>query len=121
MATLAHNVAAHVKALRESRGWSQEELAEAAGLSRDAISRIERGNRAPKLATLEAIANAAGVDVAVLMRAAGTPARSPLRAKNRRMQSIAQALSSLEPWLADALTAAVRLIGKAQARARKKK
>ncbi len=121
MATLAHSVAAQVRALREGRGWTQEQLAEAAGLSRDAISRIERGDREPKLVTLEAIAAAVGVDVARLMAGGKKPSRIPRRARHHRVEMIAQALSTLEPWLADALTAAVRLIGRAQARARKRK
>ena len=121
METLAHNVAVQIKALRERRSWSQEELAEAAGLSRDAISRIERGDREPKLATLEAIANAVGLELAQLLASDKKPSRSFRRKRDTRVQSIAKTLSSVEPWLADALTSAVRLIGKAQARARKKK
>ena len=118
---LLHDVAAHVRASREGRGWSQERLAEAAGLSRDAISRIERGDREPKLATLEAIAAAVGVDVARLMAVGKKPSRIPHRARQQRADVIAQVLSTLEPWLADALTTAVRVIGRAQARARKRK
>jgi len=121
MEPLAHRVAIQIKALRESRGWSQEALAEAAGLSRDAISRIERGDREPKLATLEDIASAVGLELAQLL--ASDPKRSrPFRRKrDARIQSIAKTLSSVDPWLADALASAVHLIGKAQARARKKK
>jgi transcriptional regulator with XRE-family HTH domain len=121
MATLAYSVAANVKALRESRRWSQEELAEAAGLSRDAISRIERGDREPRLATLEAIACAAGLEVGQLLGSGKKPARTSRQTQDARIQSLANTVNSLEPWLADALTSALRLIGRAHARARKRK
>lgn len=38
-----------VKALRLSKGWSQEELAKALGVSRQAINAIERDKHDPSL------------------------------------------------------------------------
>lgn len=58
-------VAMRVRELREARGWSQRELAAAAGLSQDGVSRIERGGRSPRLDTLEEIATALGVPLTV--------------------------------------------------------
>jgi transcriptional regulator with XRE-family HTH domain len=43
-------------ALRESEGWSQEGLAEACKLSRDYISRLERGLAMPSLKTIHRLA-----------------------------------------------------------------
>ena len=40
------SVQSKVKAMRETNGWSQEQLAEMAGLSTRTIQRIERGQRA---------------------------------------------------------------------------
>lgn len=45
-----------IKAIRERRGLSQSDLARHAGISREAVGAIERGDRYPTLATLEAIA-----------------------------------------------------------------
>ncbi len=52
--------------------------------------------------TLEAIAAAVGVDVARLMARGKKPSRIHPRARQHRVQMIAQALTTLEPWLADA-------------------
>lgn len=47
-----------VKALREAKGWSQEELADRAGLHRTYISAVERAVRNPTLTVIERIAKA---------------------------------------------------------------
>jgi putative transcriptional regulator len=39
----------HVKQLRITRGWTQEELAKAAGVSRQSINSIERNRYVPSL------------------------------------------------------------------------
>ena len=50
-----------VRALRQRRGWRQQDLADAAGVSRSVIARIEQG-RADRvtLSTLDAITHALG-------------------------------------------------------------
>jgi putative transcriptional regulator len=40
----------HVKELRMARGWTQEQLAKAAGVSRQSINSIERNRYVPSLA-----------------------------------------------------------------------
>ena len=52
---------ARLKALRTSRGLSQKQLAEAAGLSQNAISQWESGAREPSWSNVLALANALGV------------------------------------------------------------
>lgn len=47
---------ARVRALREEKGWSQEELADRAGLHRTYISSVERGIRNPTITVIERIA-----------------------------------------------------------------
>jgi transcriptional regulator with XRE-family HTH domain len=47
-----------LRRLREERGMAQEEVAFAAGLSTNAISRIERGLNSPLLVTVKQIAEA---------------------------------------------------------------
>jgi transcriptional regulator with XRE-family HTH domain len=50
--------AANLKALRAERGWSQEDLSRYSQLHTTAISKIERGMRAPRFPTIVAIAEA---------------------------------------------------------------
>ncbi len=56
-----------VRSLRKQRGLSQEELAEACGLSRNYISDIERGVRNPGLLVLAGLARALGVSLGELI------------------------------------------------------
>ena len=51
-----------LKALRQKSGLTQEGLAQAAGLRREAVARLELGTREPLLATAKALAKALGVD-----------------------------------------------------------
>jgi transcriptional regulator with XRE-family HTH domain len=51
----------NVRATREAKGWSQEDLAAAANMHFTAISRIERADREPLLTTVIAVAYALGV------------------------------------------------------------
>ena len=53
--------------LRRLRAFSQQELADAAGLGRNTISRIERGATGAHGRTLRRLAQALGVDVAELV------------------------------------------------------
>ena len=50
-----------LKELRAKAGLTQEQLATAAGFRREAIARLELGQRAPTWATVQAIAKALGV------------------------------------------------------------
>jgi transcriptional regulator with XRE-family HTH domain len=52
--------------LREERHFTQEELAEHAGISVDFLSLIERGRNSPSFENLEALADALGTSVASL-------------------------------------------------------
>ena len=57
--------------MRMKVGMTQAKLAEGADLSVDSISRIERGNRAPSLESLESIAMALGVESSELLNFRG--------------------------------------------------
>ena len=59
------NSSHQVKQLRLQRAWSQEQLAELAGVSVRTIQRIENGDR-PGLETLSALAAVFEVNVAVI-------------------------------------------------------
>ena len=58
---------ARVRALREARDWSQEELAEQAGLHRTYVSAVERGVRNPTVTVMARIAAALEVSLAGLV------------------------------------------------------
>ena len=51
-----------LRALRERRLLTQAELAEAASMSRDQVSRIERDEVDPRFSTIRKLAKALGVD-----------------------------------------------------------
>ncbi len=53
-------VGRNMKRLREVRGWSQEELADRAGIHRTYVSGVERGVRNPTVTVLEKLAIALG-------------------------------------------------------------
>ncbi len=58
---LAEQVGLKIKELRERRGMTQSSLAEAAELTSDEVSRIERGVREPRFGTIERLAAALNV------------------------------------------------------------
>lgn len=53
-----HRLAANIKRLRKERGWSQEALADEAGLDRTYVSGIERIKRNPTVTVIERVASA---------------------------------------------------------------
>jgi transcriptional regulator with XRE-family HTH domain len=57
-----------VRELREDALMTQEELAEAAGITKDQVSRIERGAQSPRFRTIKKLADALGVDARELRR-----------------------------------------------------
>ncbi len=62
-----HHLAKRLRLLRTLRGWSQETVAEQAGLHRTYISGIERGERNLGLDNLDKLAQAFGITVADLL------------------------------------------------------
>lgn len=57
-----------LKRVRAQRGWSQEKLAEQAGLDRSYVGQIERAVVSPSLSTLEKLAAAFGLPASELIR-----------------------------------------------------
>jgi transcriptional regulator with XRE-family HTH domain len=64
---LREQMAAKLKALRERRGLTQEQLAEKSGVSRTYLARLETGRQDPTLSTLEKLAKALGVKAGRLL------------------------------------------------------
>lgn len=59
-----------IRALRKKQGNSQEKLAREAGVTPNMVSLIERGEGNPSWVTVRGIANALGLSVAELAKAA---------------------------------------------------
>ncbi|MHB2022552.1 MAG: helix-turn-helix domain-containing protein [Mycobacteriales bacterium] len=64
---LAYELGRTVRALREQRGWSQTELARAAGMTQPAVARFESGGTVPTLPVLERLAHALEAELIVQM------------------------------------------------------
>jgi ribosome-binding protein aMBF1 (putative translation factor) len=64
-ARLAFELGAAVRDLRLTRGWSQAELASAAGMTQSAVARFEAGGTVPTLPLLGRIARALDADLTV--------------------------------------------------------
>ena len=62
-----------VRALREERGWSQERLAERAGLHPTYVSSVERGERNVTLLSILRLAGALRADPGDLVRGMRAP------------------------------------------------
>lgn len=59
--------------LRKAKGWSQERLAEEAGLSVKAVRSVEVGGHDPTLFSVICLADALGVTLDYLVMGRGTP------------------------------------------------
>jgi transcriptional regulator with XRE-family HTH domain len=64
---LVRHFGATVRRLRETRTWSQEHLAEQAGLNRSYVGEIERGEVIASIVTVEKLARAFDVSIAALL------------------------------------------------------
>jgi transcriptional regulator with XRE-family HTH domain len=56
-----------LRGLRTARGWSQERLAEAAGITLNYVGNLERGEQGPSLHILVRLARALEIDVPTLL------------------------------------------------------
>lgn len=68
---LRDQLGGRLRDLRAERGWSQEKLAEAAGLHRTYVSSVERSERNISIDNIERLAMAFSVEPADLFRAPG--------------------------------------------------
>ena len=65
---LLRTLARNIRRLRQSKGLSQEALAEHSGLHRTYVGAVERAERNVSIATVEALAGALSVSPADLLR-----------------------------------------------------
>jgi XRE family transcriptional regulator, regulator of sulfur utilization len=68
MTLLVRNFGVAVRRNRELHGWSQEQLAEHAGLNRSYVGEIERGAAIASIVTVDKLARAFGVSIERLLR-----------------------------------------------------
>lgn len=66
-----------VRRSREQNGWSQEVLADRAGLNRSYLGEIERGSSVPSLATIAKIALALNMNMSTLLARCEQAPQSP--------------------------------------------
>lgn len=79
------NMGEKILKMRKARGWSQEELAEQVGVTRQAISRWESGAVKPDADRIIAICDIFGVSADYLMRGLDTDAKvEPSPVSNRK-------------------------------------
>lgn len=62
-----NTISANLLRIRKNCGMSQEQLAEASGLSRGAYRNLEKGRAEPRTATLKALASALGIPLKALL------------------------------------------------------
>lgn len=92
---LSAAIAVRLRELRMAKGWSQERLAIEAGLCKDAVSRIERGERMARLDTLERLGAAFGLPLPKLVDFGElTP---PVQAGEPKTIALQRLLAQLDP------------------------
>ncbi|SDP55596.1 Cupin domain-containing protein [Pedococcus dokdonensis] len=67
MAALAAAIGARVRQERQGRGWTLDQMAEAAGVSRRAVVNVEQGAANPSVGTLLRISDALGIGLPTLV------------------------------------------------------
>jgi transcriptional regulator with XRE-family HTH domain len=80
--TFALVVGEALRRARQARGWTQAQLAEAAGLSTNYVARLERGELGPSFFVANRLSTTLGIDVETLASAA---ASAPARTTRRRI------------------------------------
>ena len=91
-------IAANLRRIRASKRFSQEQVAEAASLSRSAYRNIEGGTVQPRVRNLEAIARALQVPVRELLEPAAVLSNVGFRSQ-KKLRTRAQILSDAGRWL----------------------
>ena len=70
---LRRAIVGQLRALRERRSWTQQQLADAVGVPRSAIARLESAEHSPRLETLHAVARVLGYEVDVRLKRRRVP------------------------------------------------
>lgn len=95
-------LAAAIERVREERGLSQKELAARAGVTPEAVSRYESGQRVPRGRYLAALAMALGVEPAALLVEPEPPVAEPdLVARMAELEAVVARLRAMLPGPVD--------------------
>ncbi|MEM5329791.1 helix-turn-helix transcriptional regulator [Paraburkholderia sp. JHI2823] len=87
MSAIVHDFGATVRRLREAHAWSQERLAEHAGLNRTYVGEIERGKAIASIVTVEKLALAFGVGIAELLAGGAAGAANGIALPSTQLSS----------------------------------
>ena len=79
MSDFATSVGERIRIARQLKGWTQVQLADAAGLSSNYVARLERGELGASLYVAQRLAEALDCTLDGLTQAASTGARSTVR------------------------------------------
>jgi len=93
----------HVRSLRRARGLTQENLASRAGLSVDAVRRMEAGLYSPSMRTVVKLCHGLGLSRSTLFASLEEPDATP-------HHELVELLSGATPSQVELLTAITRLI-----------
>lgn len=92
---LGKEIRSHLERLQ----WSQNRLADEAGVARSTLSRLMRGYQATTAETVDALARTVGVDPLYFMRLAGLPLPADPRGRDPQVERLAQRIDALDPGL----------------------
>ena len=107
------NAVPALASLRESRGFTQAELATRTGVSTLQISQFETGFRSPSVPTLIRLADALDVSLdALTARATGVPAEKPGGPRIRALIALAAELSGRDLDVLVALAGVLKSAGR---------
>ena len=105
-------ISQNLRRIRKSKGFTQAEVADHAGISRPAYRNIETGKSEPKVSTLRDIAEALGVGIQKLLAPVKTLSEVRFRA-HKKMTSREQILVDVATWL-DNFNMLEELLGKTE-------
>lgn len=94
------NIGINLRRIRESRGLTQSQMAELAGISMVAYRNIENGTSSPKVSTLQNIASGVGIKLQDLFVSVRTLEKVRFRAL-KKMNSRNNILAEVARWLDD--------------------
>lgn len=95
-----HTIAANLLRLRKNKSLTQEQLADAAGLSRAAYRNLEKGRAAPRTDTLKGLSQALDVPLKELLSPVEILRNVRFRSL-KRLKSRDQVLADVSRWLRD--------------------
>lgn len=90
---LKHRLGATIRAYRQARNLTQEQVAEAIERTPEAVSNIERGHSLPSLETVERLADAFGIPLADFFVDLEPKASRQRMDQEARLRALAKAMS----------------------------